>query len=531
MSDRVEVRFEPSGVTALTEPGTTVVEAARLAGVVVPMACGGRGTCGACAVRVLEGALAEPDDIERAALGRAPGNIRFGCRACIAADQPVTVRPLAGSTATSQPVASHSSASTGRLVAAVDLGTTTVAVTVAEADGGRVVGRASVPNRQQSWGADILTRVSAAIAGEAELLRDALVKSVAEALSLAVASAFGADFAGGRQPRLTFERVVLAGNPAMSAMFAGISVEALGQHPFKSPQYPALLTLGSIGEHEVRQTLMLPALAGFVGGDTVAGLVHVGAIDASAPELLVDLGTNAEIALAAEGSYWVASAAAGPAFEGAGIECGLPAVPGAVTSVALAENGTGVQLEVETLGGGEPVGVTGSGLVSVAALLRSLGHLDASGLLASKGPLADHFARGADGVLRLRLDDAGRITVSQKDLRALQLAKAAVVVGVRSVLEAAGRGARELSAVHVAGAFGSELSARDLAGICIIPAELETLVKPVGNTALAGALDVALDPALANRVQSLAEVTHHVDLAAMPGFNDALISALELAPC
>lgn len=539
MSDtgRVEVRFEPSGMTALVEPGITLIEAARIAGVAIPVSCGGRATCGSCAVRVLAGALAEPDEVEFAALGRTLGNLRFACRARIAEGQPVTVRPLASSAATVQSAeletgsgvsASQVSGSdvSGtvpvELVAAIDVGTTTVAAIVAEADGGRVLGSATVPNHQQSWGADVLARVSAAIAGEAAELRQAVMRSVNEALTLA---------AGGEGR--SFERVAVAGNPAMSGLFTGVPVATLAQHPFSVPSYPQVSGEQVLGSHRVRQVLVFPAIAGFVGGDALAGLVHIGALrntaDTSAPELLVDLGTNAEIALFAGGSLWAASAAAGPAFEAAGIECGLPAVPGAIVRVSLAE-GDPTGLRIETLDDIPPAGIAGSGLISIAALLRSTDHLAASGLLTAVGPLESRFFRGEDGILRLALDDAGRVTVSQADLRALQLAKGAVAVGVRSVLETSEFGAEDLAAVHVAGAFGSGLHVHDLTVLGVLPERVEAVVRSAGNAALAGALDIALKPDLLRDAETLAKGATHVDLAAMPGFNKALMAALEFAP-
>jgi hypothetical protein len=205
---------------------------------------------------------------------------------------------------------------------------------------------------------------------------------------------------------------------------------------------------------------VLPPVGGFVGGDALAAAIASGLADADEPMLLVDFGTNAEIVLAGCGPLIVASAAAGPAFEGAGITCGGPAAEGAVTHVAVFGDGS---VELTALGAEEPRWFSGSGIVSAVAELRRLGHIRADGLLVAEGPLHDRF-RLVDGVVTVSLGTVDAcLSVSQLDVRSLQLAKAAVRAGITAVLEVAGAHAGDLRAILVAGAFGSALEAVDLA--------------------------------------------------------------------
>lgn len=508
----VEVTFAPSGAIARVETGTTVLDAARAAGVLVPAPCGGRGTCGSCAVKLVAGRLDEPGAPEARALARAPHGVRLACRAHVTED--ATVQPLL-SAGSGDVAARPSEPQPGALVAAVDLGTTTVAAALAEPQGGLLRGTGLYANRQQSWGADVLSRVSAALAGEAEALRSAANASIADALQLAGAEA--------SQP---LARLVVAGNTAMAAIFASADVTTLAAYPFSPPEYETR-EIGpvSIGEFETRELIVLPAIAGFVGGDTLAALAHTGLLSAETPELLIDLGTNAEVALSAGGRLWVASAAAGPAFEGAGIESGMPALEGAVVSARLTDAG---DLEVETVGSVPAKGIAGTGLMSLASVLLAAGHLGPDGRMSAAGPLAARIHTGADGVQRFDVAGDRSVQLSQLDIRAFQLAKAAVAVAVRAVLRAAGVGARELRAVHIAGAFGSASDAPTLVSLGIIPAECEQVVRAVGNASLAGALSIALDPTVLADVKMRSARATHVDLASDRGFNEALMSALAL---
>ena len=521
MRPRVAVTFAPSGAVAWVEAGTTVLQAARAAGVLVPAACGSRGVCGSCGIRLIEGELAPAGEAERDALARAPVGVRLACRAVV--EGPVVVQPLLTAhlpEASRLPAASVEAAGGDRLVAAVDLGTTTVAAGVVTASGGRQVGASIVANSQQAWGADVLSRVAAAVGGDHEQLRNAAVDSVRRSLEHAGLASFD-----------RLERVVIAGNTAMSALFSDVSVVSLASHPFEPPKYPTSRDASEVAPSLAgAELVVLPPIAGFVGGDALAGLIHTGMLWASSAELLVDFGTNAEIALAHEGRLWVASAAAGPAFEGVGIECGMSAGSGAVVAVGLSDSG---ELELETIGGGESLGIAGTGAVSLGALLLRLGHLTPEGLMVAEGPLAERFARGEDGVMRFRLsgnEDVSELALSQRDVRTLQLAKAAVRAGVEQVLRAAGVAASALRSVHVAGAFGSALAPQDLLELGVLPKSVGGRVAPVGNASLGGALAVALEPGLLAEASDRARGSVHVDLAASADFNRALIGALALEP-
>lgn len=508
----VPVTFDPSGVVVWVPHGTTLLDASLRAGVPIHAQCGGRGTCGTCAVRVLQGDLSDPDPDEQDALVRAPRDVRLGCRARTVG--PVRVAPLTPAAAVSHEAVREIGAG-DRLVAAVDLGTTTVAAVVLGCESGAEAGRAIVPNRQQAYGADVLSRLARAHAGAGPELAKAARESVREALELA---------AGARAGEV--ESVVIAGNTAMTTLLAGVDASRLAVAPFEAPELPSVMPDDLIPGARFEVEALQP-IASFVGGDTRAGLIATGITHSEAPQMLLDVGTNAEVALASGGRLYVTSAAAGPAFEGAGLGCGGPAVAGAGVRVSLDGDG-----DVEILGMGDAPArwLSGSGVVSAIALLVRTGHVDASGRLIQDGPLSRRFSLTGD-VVAVDLGTAEHeVSLTQLDVRAFQLAKAAVRVAIDAVLDTAGVSASELTALYVAGAFGGSLDPEDMALLGLIPGECSAVVRQAGNASLAGAAAVACGATTeSHSVEEAASTALHVNLAEDPGFSAALMNALGFA--
>lgn len=508
----VPVTFEPSGRTVWVAPGTTALVAARKAGVDVVATCGGRGTCGACGVRVVQGELGAVSSDEAVLLARAPRDVRMACRAEVVS--PVVLRPVIDADVTS--VAEGAEGVAGALVAGVDLGTTTVAAAVVDPVTGAELGRSVVLNGQAPWGADVLARLSAAMQGDGEDLRVAAEDSVLKALDMATGARLG-----------MLERVVIAANTAMATLLCGADVTPLSRYPFAIPKDSDRLPAHS----RLREALptceivVVPAIASFVGGDAAAGAVAHRILESDTATVLVDIGTNAEVVVASRGCVWVSSAAAGPAFEGGTISHGGPAVPGAITSVEFRDGG-GVAMA--TIGDQEPRWMSGAGLVScVAQMLRSR-DLAADGAMVADGPHGIRMRRDDAGVIGIDITDTGSVRVTQLDIRAFQLAKAAVRVALDMTLGAAGVKDAGVGRVLVAGAFGAALDARDLVDLGVVSAGLKDVLVPVGNASLEGAVAIALDESLLEQWIQAASGVESVELASDPAFTERLIAALSL---
>lgn len=517
MDARFPVTFAPSGVTVWVKDGSTVLEAARIAGIVIPAPCGGRGACGKCAIRIVDGHAAPPDDLERVGLARAPAGIRLACRTRVSG--PMTVRPIVAGVATSS--AGDDTVTDEEFFAGVDLGTTTVSAVIVGAVTGRELGRATVPNAQQSFGMDVVSRIAASLSGASVELRDLAESSMIDALNAACGAA-GACLARVR-------RVVVAGNTGMTALASGVDVAGLATAPFEalaisndamvSPRLTPLLADGA-------EIHVARGLGGFVGGDVSVGLLASGLLSSDQDAVFVDIGTNAEVVVRSRGRIAYASVAAGPAFEGFGISSGGAAAPGAVTRVH-----GGPDLRVDVIGGGRPEWFAGSGLISAISVLLQAGHLDASGLMRSEGPYSGRFDLDDSGVARFAFGpDASGPRLTQLDVRAFQTAKAAVAAGLVAVARSARLKAKRVERVVVAGTFGAALEIADLVALGVMPEDVADRLESLSDAALTGAATLAFDPTALADIDRFRVAAVRVELATDRAFTELFTRATALAP-
>jgi uncharacterized 2Fe-2S/4Fe-4S cluster protein (DUF4445 family) len=513
-SDVVTVTFEPPGVTVVVPAGTTVLEAARHGGVQLPSTCGGAGTCGDCAVRVLKGEAAPPSPSEAAALAGAGRDVRLAC--LLRVTSPLTVRPIAR-IAMRPPSAGTRADARLAVSAAVDLGTTSISAVSLEAAGGRIA-ESTVPNPQRPFGGDVASRIATALSGGALELQELAARGIDEALAAA-----GVGPGAGR--------IVLAGNTAMTHLALGAEVGGLASHPYAGTLSGIARTIASRLGLQVpapeTSLVFMPPIAAFVGGDTTAAILATGLDTATDVHVLLDLGTNAEVVVASGGTLTVASAAAGPAFEAAGLACGGPASAGAIRGVRL----DGGDLVLDVLGGGPAESICGSGALSLVAALLDAGHLEPAGRFVVPGPLADRFHhRGRVLALQLAGEPGGAhdVYLTQLDVRELQLAKAAVATALELTLEAAGVSWDAVSDVSIAGAFGTGVDGALLRRLGVLPARHGVPVAGVGDAALEGAARVSSHVELESHAERIAGEAHPVDLAAKQRFQKAFIAHTDL---
>ena len=525
----VRVIFEPSGLHTDVAPGTTLHVAAAEAGVALVAPCGGMGRCGSCRVRI-SGAVRPPDGSELDALGAAArSGTRLACRARVAGPGKVVVEVVESAGAVRAQISSVLPAASveppeergvvtppgvAALGAAVDLGTTTIAVRLHDLSDGRVLGEIAGLNPQAAWGHDVLSRVSRALEGDGRALRNAATREI-EDLVLALTEAPSAG--DGRLSEL-----VVVGNPAMTRLFSGCDVSMLADASSPGVHRPARVTdtitseLHALGRARV---IVGPEVSAFIGADTVAALLATGLDGRDEDTLLVDLGTNGEVVLASGGELFAASAAAGPAFEAYGLASGMRAEPGAIETVWL----DGDVLGLRTVGEERPRGLCGSGLVDLLAVLLDTGALDASGRLQPEGPLARRVVETAAGRV---FEVASDVLLTQQDVRQAQLAKAAVQAAIATVLDEAGRAADGVAEILVAGGFGSHLRPSSLAAIGVIPPAWAERVTLAGNAALAGASAMLLSSEARGEADLLAARVRTVVLAGRPDFRERFVAAL-----
>ena len=469
--DQFRVTFLPNDLTVTVPAGMTLLRAQIDAGLSPDAPCAGHGLCGKCRVTV-------------------DGREVLACQTAVDRDMTVHTAPEQTLSAPDrEPAVPVIPDGTDDYVLACDVGTTTVAVYLLDGRTGALLARQSAVNPQCAFGADVISRIQHALRGGAEELKTAIGETLRRLCAEAAAQA-GIDPAA-------ITRAAIAGNTAMHHLLLGIDPGALVTPPYM----PAVRRAMEIGS-----TRVLPNIAGFVGGDTVGCMTATRFDQFEELTLLLDIGTNGEMVLGDRHRRVACSAAAGPAFEGAKISCGMRGTEGAVEHVAL----RGGQLTCTVIGGGEPKGLCGSGLLDLVAALLDMGIIDESGRMeAGAFSLCPH------------------VTLTQKDVREVQLAKAAIRAGIELLCAHLGRRPEEIRRVLLAGAFGSSMSPASACRIGMLPPVLLDRVHPIGNAAGAGAKRCALSAREFAYSQTLAAGTEFLELASMPGFQDCFVDALE----
>ena len=406
---------------------------------------------------------------------------------------------------------------------AFDLGTTTVVATLLDLSTGTPVAVDSMLNKQQPFGADVITRISATMMdpGALDKLRELAQATLAE-LAASVCEQ------GGIAPYEVYE-VALAGNATMTHLVLGIDPEPLGMAPFimSTRLYPEVLAADlGITAHPRARAVVFPAFGAYVGGDITAGLLASGMDRDPRVRLFVDIGTNCEIVLGNRDWLFATAAPAGPAFEGAAIRCGMRAAEGAIEVVTMTPDA----VELKVIGDVKPKGLCGSGLVDAVTSLVRMGLVDSSGrfvpheVAVEKVPgLADRLTRVGDERVFALTDS---IYLSQRDVRELQFAKAAIATGWRILLEQAGLEQADVKQVLLAGSFGSYLSPTSAIRIGLVPHVPVQRVVSAGNVAGEGAKMALLS--LRERAGGLAllEEVKYVELSDRADFNDRFVSQL-----
>jgi len=414
---------------------------------------------------------------------------------------------------------------------AFDLGTTTAVGTLMDLTTGAPIAVASMLNQQQPFGADVISRISATmLEPEAlERLREFAHSTLGELAQDVCQQA-------GISPDQVYE-VALAGNATMAQLALGIDPEPLGVAPFilATESYEGLLAsdLG-VRVHPRARAMLFPHLGAYVGGDIIAGVLAAGMDRDKRLRLFIDIGTNCEIVLGNGEKLMATAAPAGPAFEAASIRCGMRAAPGAIEVVTIGDDGISLQVIDDVA----PIGLCGSGLVDAIAELHRSGLMDDSGrfltqesIMAARPDLADRFVE-RDGERLFVLATAAEsgngqdVFLSQRDVRELQFAKAAISTGWKLLLEEFGTEESEIQQVLLAGSFGTYLSAKSAVGIGLVPKIPVMRIISAGNVAGEGAKMALLSDSERHGAHALLDEIHYVELSDRTDFNDRFVDEL-----
>lgn len=386
---------------------------------------------------------------------------------------------------------------------AVDIGTTTIAMELLGKESGKILHTVTCINSQRAYGADVISRIQASSDGRKEALQACIRKDIRNGIHRLTEEA-GVDLK-------KVERISIAENTTMGHLLMGYDCHSLGVYPFTPVNID--LIKGSFEEifgsgECAAQVEILPGISTYVGGDIVSGLYACGFDQSEEISLLVDLGTNGEMALGNKDRILVTSTAAGPAFEGGNITWGTGSVEGAICSVTIRDR----KAEIRTIQDKPAVGICGTGVVETAMELVKEGLVDETGLMDE-----EYFD---DGFPLAQTEDGRTIVFTAKDVREIQLAKAAVRAGVEILLLRYGIEKEQVSRVYLAGGFGYKLDKDKAIAIGMLPGEFRDRIEAVGNSSLSGAVKYLKDAERKNTLSRLAAVSSEVNLSKDKDFNE-----------
>lgn len=459
-----------------TDIGKTLLEIFIEQGLRTPESpCGGKGRCGKCLVRC-KGAISTPDENEIKLLGGKTG-FRLACLARCEGDFSYEFAKERDADIQTEFHGEIAEGNKSRLLA-VDIGTTTVALYIIE--NGKVSEKVSFVNPQGIHGADVISRLVFAGEGGAEKLRTELCEAIAP-------------YAEG------IEHCVICGNTAIEHFVTGEDASGIAKLPFT----PASLFGKEYDMPFAKRAYIAPCVAAYVGGDITCGAVACDVDRTEELTLYIDIGTNGEIVLADGERALCCAAAAGPAFEGANIECGCIAQTGAIEKVWY-DGG----LKYKTIDNVPAVGICGSGLIDAVSALLSGGELDETGYLNE-----DRYY-------------LGDVYISQKDIRSLQTAKAAIAAGIKTLLSEMKKPVTAVKKVIIAGGFGMHIDPESACDIGLIPAELRGRIEFRGNCAGLGAVNCALSEAERKRTENFAKRLEYIELSGHKKFNQLYVDEM-----
>ena len=508
--------------------GESLMEALTLNGVYMSAPCGGAGLCGKCKVQMLEGATeitAEDENVlSKKELGE---GYRLSCRSF--PESYCRIR-LVNSDEESFDVVSEykgneqsadSEIEENSYDIAIDIGTTTIAVGLVGGDSRTLLHVVTAVNRQRAYGADVVSRIQASIDGKREVLKECIRKDLQSAVEKLLDE---------KHIELSkINKIVIAANTTMGHLLMGFPCDTLGVAPFTPVDIGTIHTSFSelfcvdddvdknididkdintvINMGIDVEIILLPGISTYVGADITSGLMACDFDKSDEVMAFVDLGTNGEMAIGNKARILVTSTAAGPAFEGGNISCGMGSVAGAVCHVDI-RNGETI---CDTIGNAPMIGICGTGVIECTYELLKEGLIDETGML-DEAYFEQGFELG-------KTSEGQSLVYTQSDIREIQLAKSAVRAGFETLIKRYGVSYNQIDKVYLAGGFGYKMDIEKAVGIGLFPAELKDRIIPVGNSSLKGAVRYLAEADSVDRTGYIVEHAEEISLAMDDDFN------------
>lgn len=489
----------------------SVLDALTRQGVYISAICAGKGSCGKCKIRLVEGDLeVTKEDRNKFTETELEMGYRLACRAYPRQECKISID--SSDESDFEVVSDHSTFENdfvddnleNNYFIGVDIGTTTIAMTLINSNSKKVVKSYTAINKQRAYGADVILRMKASNEGKGDLLQASIRKDLLKGIQTLVKEA--------KIDKKDISKIAIASNTTMGHLLMGYSCKTLGEHPYRPVNIDVIRKDFSeilASDYLNIPVILLPGISTFVGADIVAGLLVCEFHKKERPSMFIDLGTNGEMAIGNKDRILVSSTAAGPAFEGGNIQWGVGSVKGAISNVTI-ENKS---VKYKTIGDKDPIGICGTGVIEITSELVKEGLIDETGLLVD-----EYFHEGYEIA---NVTEA--IVFTQKDIREIQLAKSAIRAGVEVLIKGFGLSYEEVETVYLAGGFGFKLDTNKAIGIGLLPKEFGSKIKAIGNSSLAGAVKYLTDKTARESTDKILSVSKEISLSEDPDFYDLYV--------
>ncbi len=513
------ISFKNKSITIEAEVGARLTDCIRKAGLHIETPCNCIGSCGKCRVKAV-GELCPPTEEEKKFL-KVDDGIRMACMARVNGDVEIELLASSNSLKTINRGFSVNvepdlidGVSPDTLGAAVDIGTTGLSAYLVDLVSGEVLNKVSSLNPQTQYGGDVLTRISYCMNNSegSKQLKEAITGKVDEIIG---------ELTGDTYSRSSVYRITIAGNTTMLHLFLGEDTRSIARAPYRPVFIDRIDLLASdldIRINEKGILTILPSASGYIGADILAGITATGFNKKRESAIFIDIGTNGEIAAINGGRIAATSTAAGPALEGMNISCGCRAEAGAIDSFSIDDD---YNISYTTIGGIEPKGICGSGLIDIAAFLVKREIVLNNGRL---NPELDYRVKS-------RLIDkcfyiTNEIYISQKDVRQIQLAKGAIAAGIAMLLAEIDLPLEKVSEAVIAGAFGYHINPQSIMDIGLIPKGFNGEITFVGNSSVEGARIALINKSMLRDMEALKDEITVLELSTKDTFQEYFIKEL-----
>lgn len=518
---KIKLHFENEIKTLSSETNKNLMQILNNYNIDLPFICAGKGICGKCGIQLIKGSLIiTQTDKKFYSTQELEEGYRLACAAYPYEDIEIllfnnekNIEAVSTYTKFNDLAIKQSSDSLNlhEYGVAIDIGTTTIALELINITEKKSIKTYTLINHQRIFGADVISRIDYSIKGNKKELRNIIQKDVLEGLT-ALFNTLKID-----KNNIKINKIIISANTVMIHLLMGFDCEGLGMFPFTPFTLKKLeYSFNEVFESDLLKTdvLIMPSISAYIGADITSGLLMCNFDKKDSIQMLIDIGTNGEMAIGNQNKILCTSASAGPALEGGNISCGIGSIDGAISKVNI-EHDT---VYYTTIGTKPPLGICGSGVIDITAEALKNNFIDSTGLLKE-----ELFDEGIKVAVTIK---GKTINFTQKDFRQVQMAKAAIRAGIDTLIKEYGCSIEDIDTIYISGGFGYHININNAITIGLLPKTFKGKIRIIGNSSLGGASYYLLDNESDKRIEKIINLTQEIYLANDNNFNELYINSM-----